>query len=160
MPTVLSRSNDPYRVGTPAGHRAGAWFAEELDRAIGSTRRIHLRGLHHGLLGERRPDSRLYVNDDPTWSWLAGPAKAARFLGFVPFARIIDARNGPPVINHQMKWLPALETRYVRLRLQLVGVRNIDIDADGHPRLGSSARRLRWPTWSCRSPSASKRTCF
>ena len=96
--TVLSRAARIASARRPATVRVRGSPKSLIARS--AARRIHLRGLHHGLLGERRPDSRLYVNDDPTWSWLAGPAKAARFLGFVPFARIIDARNSPPVINH------------------------------------------------------------
>ena len=44
--TVLSTQIDPYRLDTAAGHRDGAWLAEQLDRSIGGEQRIHWRGLH------------------------------------------------------------------------------------------------------------------
>ncbi len=71
----------------------------ELDRAIGSERRIHLRGLHYALLGRPKPNGLPYTNTDADWTWLATPAKAARFLGYVGFERIFDARNAPPVCH-------------------------------------------------------------
>ena len=48
--TVLSTQVDPYRLDTPAGHRDGAWLAEQLYRAIGAERRIHWRGLHYAIV--------------------------------------------------------------------------------------------------------------
>jgi hypothetical protein len=42
--TVLSPQVDPYRLDTPAGHRDGAWLAEQLDRAVG------WRGLHYAIV--------------------------------------------------------------------------------------------------------------
>ena len=38
--TVLSPQADPYRLDTPAGHRDGAWLAEQLDRAFGAELRL------------------------------------------------------------------------------------------------------------------------
>ncbi len=99
--TVLDVGNDPYRVDTPAGHRNGGWLAAELDHAFGPYRRTHLRGLHYALLGRLKPDGAIYANTDSDWMWLAGPAKAARFLGYVPFDRILDARNAEPIIHRR-----------------------------------------------------------
>ena len=106
--TVLSTHIDPYRLDTPAGHRDGAWLAEQLDRAVGGQRRIHWRGLHYAIVAAgdiRKPNGEVYRNDYDDWKWLANNAgKAARWLGYVDFERIIDNRNPEPVI-HRMPWL-------------------------------------------------------
>jgi hypothetical protein len=101
--TVLSTQVDPYRMDTPAGHRAGAWLAEQLDRAIGTYRLIHWRGLHYAIVVAgiiRKPNRLIYRNDHADWTWLLENAgKAARWLGYIDFDRIIDNRNSEPVIH-------------------------------------------------------------
>jgi hypothetical protein len=96
--TVLAPGNDPFRIDTPSGHRDGKWLA---DRAASlGVGRIHLRGLHYALLGETKPDGSTYVNTDKNWEWLQDfPAKAARWLGYVPFDQITDQRNAAPVVR-------------------------------------------------------------
>jgi hypothetical protein len=47
----------------------------------------------------RRDTGYCYRNDNKCWEYLAnGASKAARWLGYVPFDRIIDERNAPPEI--------------------------------------------------------------
>ena len=103
--TVLAAQNDPYRVDTPAGHRDAEWFREQFDQAIGGRDRIHLRGLHYAIVARadvRKPNSQPYINDDANWQWLQNsPAKAARWLGYVPFDKIKDNRNDPPIIHRR-----------------------------------------------------------
>ncbi|MGH2451188.1 MAG: hypothetical protein ACRDGE_07945 [Candidatus Limnocylindria bacterium] len=96
--TVLAVQNDPFRVDTPAGHRDGEWLAMHAEKL--GERRIHLRGLHYMVLGEPKPDGSPYTNTDPDWLWLQSKAgKAARWLGYIPFDKITDERNSPPVIR-------------------------------------------------------------
>ncbi len=108
--TVLSTHIDPYRLDTPAGHRDGAWLAEQLDRAVGGHRRIHWRGLHYAIVAAgdtRKPNGEVYRNDDDDWKWLANSAgKAARWLGYVDFERIVDNRNSEPVIHRKARVTP------------------------------------------------------
>jgi hypothetical protein len=108
--TVLSTQVDPYRLDTPAGHRDGAWLAEQLDRAVGAKRRIHWRGLHYAIVAAgniRKPNGEVYRNDDADWTWLANSAgKAARWLGYVDFERIVDNRNSDPVIHRKARVAP------------------------------------------------------
>ena len=95
--SVLAPKNDPFRQDTPAGHRDGKWFSEQMARVSKPT--IHLRGFHYILVTRRvrKPDGKLYKNDDDDWEWLQNEAsKAARWLGYVPFDRIVDERNAPP----------------------------------------------------------------
>jgi hypothetical protein len=108
--TVLSTQVDPYRIDTPAGHRDGAWLAEQLVRAVGHHRRIHWRGLHYAIVAAgdiRKPNGELYLNNDADWTWLSTIAgKAARWLRYVDFERIIDNRNSDPVVHRKAKVEP------------------------------------------------------
>jgi hypothetical protein len=101
--TVLSTARDPYRLDTPAGHREAKWFAEMVERFLEPEQRIHLRGLHYRISSVadvvRSDNDMPYINDLDAWVYLVEKAsKAARWLGYIPFARIIDERNAPPEI--------------------------------------------------------------
>ena len=98
--TVLDVKNDPFRIDTRASHRDGQWLAEQAE-ALGFTdRTVHLRGLHYAVLGRPKPDGTPYENTIKNWEWLTGEAaKAARFLGYIPFDQITDQRNAEPVIR-------------------------------------------------------------
>ena len=105
--TVLSARIDPYRLDTPAGHRDGAWVAEQLNREIIARRTIHWRGLHYVIvsLGNvSKPNGQIYRNTDDDWTWLSENAgKAARWLGYVDFERIKDNRNSAPIIHRKAR---------------------------------------------------------
>ena len=98
--TVLDVGNDPFRVDTPARHRDGEWLATTAqDLGLGD-RKIHLRGLHYMVIGRTKPDGTPYSNTERDWDWLqSDAAKAARFLGYLPFDQITDQRNAEPTIN-------------------------------------------------------------
>lgn len=98
--TVLAAQNDPFRIDTPAAHRDGAWLANTI-RSLGmQVRTIHLRGLHYAVIGVPKPNGQPYRNVDEDWRWLQEKAAdAARWLGYVPFDRIVDQRNAPPVVR-------------------------------------------------------------
>lgn len=114
--TVLSTQNDPFRCDTPAGHRDAAWLANTLSRLdIGGQR--HLRGLHYILIGQPKPDGKPYANTDADWTWLALTAKAARWLNYVPFDRIVDQRNDAPVVR---KWTPPQPEPCISVNLKVV----------------------------------------
>jgi hypothetical protein len=97
---VLSKERDPYFLDTEKGHRNARWFAEMVQRFLGPEGTIHLRGLHYPISSSADvllPDGKPYVNDNEKWEWLTEKAsKAARWLGYVPFTRIVDERNAPP----------------------------------------------------------------
>jgi hypothetical protein len=108
--TVLSRA-DPYRLDTDANHRDGRWFAKQLRRFYGPTKKAHWRGVHYSIIMAkvkiRKPDGLIYKNTDEDWEWLSEKAgKAARWLGYIPFDRIIDKRNNAPVIHRAEKIEP------------------------------------------------------
>ena len=47
-----------------------------------------------------KPNGAPYRNTEDDWTWLVmHAAKAASWLGYLPFDQIIDARNTEPVIN-------------------------------------------------------------
>jgi hypothetical protein len=105
--TVLSAQVDPYRLDTPSGHRDGRWLAEHFNALIARTRKIHWRGLHYVLVstpGVVKPNGEPYLNDDVNWTWLIDTAgKAARWLGYIPFERILDNRNAAPIIHRKAR---------------------------------------------------------
>jgi hypothetical protein len=106
--TVLASINDPFRVDTPAGHRDGEWLAVQFAR-LAANRIVHLRGMHYILVTDEciKPDGTPYRNDEPDWLWLQGKAaKAARWLGYVPFDSIIDQRNAAPTITRYERKTP------------------------------------------------------
>jgi hypothetical protein len=100
--TVLSEQLDPYRRDTVKGHQEGAWLKEMIERSVPDGRRIHLRGLHYVFVASAGiylpgPGGKPYVNTEECWSWLAdSAAKSARWLGYIPFERIVDERNAAP----------------------------------------------------------------
>jgi hypothetical protein len=102
--TVLASQNDPFRRDTPAGHRGGAWLAARIDELGLGERPIHLRGLHYAVIGQPKPNGQPYANSDTDWQWLScAAAKAARWLGYVPFEQIVDHRNTPPTVRIHTK---------------------------------------------------------
>jgi hypothetical protein len=127
--TVLSAQVDPYRIDTVAGHRDGAWLAEQLARLYGPAQRAHWRGLHYAIVangGIRKPNGEIYENTDDDWEWLVtNPAKAARWLGYIPFDRIIDQRNAPPII-HRKAWVRPEAHLSIGLDVNIPGVEDIE----------------------------------
>jgi len=105
--TVLSAQVDPYRLDTSSGHRDGQWVAEQLERSIGRSKKIHWRGLHYAILSQGniyKPNGQIYVNSNDDWEWLSTVAgKSARWLGYVPFEKITDNRNAEPFIHHKAR---------------------------------------------------------
>ena len=96
--TVLAPQRDPFRMDIPNRHVEGRWFAEQVER-IGKEQ-IHIRGIHYATLGQPKPDGKPYTNTETDWKWLSDDVvKSARWLGYVPFDKIIDQRNAPPVIR-------------------------------------------------------------
>lgn len=115
--TVLAVGNDPFRVDTPAGHRDGAWLADTADALGLGDRQLHLRGLHYAILGRPKPNGAAYTNTDADWQWLLGhAAKAARWLGYIGFDRILDQRNAEPTVN---VFLAPEPTAYIEVGLDV-----------------------------------------
>jgi hypothetical protein len=119
--TVLSAQVDPYRLDTPSGHRDGAWLAKQLNRLVARGKKIHWRGLHYAIVARgdvRKPDGEIYRNTDDDWVWLSTVAgKAARWLGYIPFERITDNRNGEPIIHRKASVKPE---PYVSIGLDVI----------------------------------------
>ena len=98
--TVLSAARDPYRLDTPKGHALGRWLADAVAEVLSPGERIHLRGLHYRLMGRiTKPDGEMYTNTVENWIWVSETvAPIARWLGYLDFAQIRDARNAEPHI--------------------------------------------------------------
>ena len=103
--TVLSAVNDPFRLDTETFHIAGRWFRDQMQVCglLGRPRPIHNRGVHYAIVARGnvlKPDGSPYINDADSWAFLELRAsKAARWLGYIPFEQIEDARNTPPIIR-------------------------------------------------------------
>ena len=118
--TVLSVSIDPYRLDTPAGHVKGKWLAEAYREVNPEGRRLHLRGLHYLLVGRvTLPNGRPYLNDDATWSWFEQAVKAARYLGYLPWDALRDARNAPPQVFRHHFTAPAWRLHVAEVEVYL-----------------------------------------
>ncbi|HEV8279806.1 MAG TPA: hypothetical protein VGQ26_29520 [Streptosporangiaceae bacterium] len=115
--TVLATQNDPFRVDTPARHRDGEWLAITAQELGLDDRRIHLRGLHYMVIDRPKPDGAPYRNTEEEWLWLQGDAaKAARWLGYIPFDQIVDQRNAEPVVR---EFEPPVPGAYLSTELQV-----------------------------------------
>jgi hypothetical protein len=99
--TALSEARDPYRLDTPSGRRIGKWFADRMNDFVPG-RTVHLRGFHYILSANGKvikPNGQIYINSEADWIWLSEIASTrARWLGYVPFPKIIDERNEPPEV--------------------------------------------------------------
>ena len=119
--TVLAAARDPYRLDTPAFHALGQWLADAYRQVCRDGQRLHIRGLHYRLVGQvTRPDGKPYINSDECWEWLQSKCvKAARFLGYLPWDALRDARNSPPEWNVDQfrppSWQMQTEDVYVSL---------------------------------------------
>ena len=110
--TVLAPQNDQFRLDTPSRHRDGVWLADRIA-ALKLVGPRHLRGLHYVMIGQPKPNGLPYNNTDEDWQWLGMSAKAARWLGYLPFDRIIDQRNDEPEVR---LWTPSWQPQtYVSL---------------------------------------------
>lgn len=100
--TVLEHKHDPYRQDTPALRRDAVWFADQVARFLPGGQTVHLRGIFYRIVAHgriRKPDRTVFTNTDDNWEWMTKvAAKAARWLGLVPFERIVDERNAAPEI--------------------------------------------------------------
>lgn len=102
--TVLSPQNDPFRLDTPANHVKGQWLRDQME-ACGlyeTDARIHNRGLHYAIQSRgdaTLPNGARYINDADCWAFLEDASNAARWLGYVDWEKVFDARNSEPIIR-------------------------------------------------------------
>ena len=83
-------------VRRPSGLRSCSFNLSRQDK------KQYLRGLFYKIVMSTTSiialDGKPFVNDKQYWRMLQRASKAARWLGLVPFDRIVDERNTPPVI--------------------------------------------------------------
>ncbi|MET4483112.1 hypothetical protein [Bradyrhizobium sp. F1.13.3] len=102
--TVLSPRLDPYRLDTKANHNKGQWFRDQMEHAglFRTEATYHNRGIHYAVvsLGDAcLPSGIPYKNDFDCWTFLQDASNIARWLGYVSFEKVFDARNADPVIR-------------------------------------------------------------
>lgn len=137
--TVLSSGRDPYRLDTPANHKLGEWLKAACCEVNPENKTTHLRGLHYMLVGRvDKPNGEQYTNTDENWEWFSSKvAKAARWLGYVEWDLIRDARNAPPQIFTPEYEPPEWIIRFADIEL--------DIPEDLKPRLAIYGDMYRQP---------------
>ena len=101
--TVMGEDSDPYRLDTPANHLVGQWFAAQVERFIAPDKNIHSRGVYYACVsagGVKKPDGDPF-NGHRRQCWLdqRWASRLARWLGYVPFERIIDNKNDKPIVR-------------------------------------------------------------
>ncbi len=122
--TVLSASNDPLRLNTAVNHRNGSWLRDQMERADLLGRTIHNRGLHYTIVSfgdAKLPSGLPYKNDADCWAFLEAASKAARWLAYVPWDGIVDARNEAPIIRTYSTDQPRAQF-YVAAEIQIPDV--------------------------------------
>jgi hypothetical protein len=100
--TVMRGPTDPYRLDTPAKHRDGQWFAEQVARFVDPTKRIHPRGVFYACVSAGdviKPDGEPFENNAEDEAFMGAVSKAARWLGYVPFERLVDNKNDGPIVR-------------------------------------------------------------
>lgn len=102
--TVLSNAVDPYRLDTKANHIKGQWFRDQMERAglFRTAATYHNRGIHYAVvsLGDARlPEGSPYINNFDCWMYLQSASNIARWLGYVSFEKVFDARNTAPIVK-------------------------------------------------------------
>jgi hypothetical protein len=102
--TVLHQRRDPFRLDIPTKRRDAEWFTAKFNRYFVDRDEAHLREIHYVLATAvpaiSRPTGQPYRNTHADWRWLLEePAKTARWLGLVPWPRIVDSRSEDPVIG-------------------------------------------------------------
>jgi len=128
---VLSPQADPFTLDTPAQHRDGQWFAEQVARFVPGHQTIHVRGLHYLLISDAAvlmPNGMPYTNTGNNAAWFSEKAsKAARWLGYVPFERLVDERNAAPEVHVRRLINPRPKCRVVFDDLQVITLETADL---------------------------------
>ncbi len=104
--TIMAPHRDPYRLEK---YRSEAeWLAASIQRI--PHRPVHVRGLHYAAIDTPLPNGTPYTNTEKAYAWMQDkPAKAARWLGLVPWTDIVDKKNDEPRV--QLWTPPAPEPR-------------------------------------------------
>ncbi len=90
---ALSKSNDPYAMGTPEHLTLSRWFAGVHGQV--ARLRDHIRGIHYKWFTAQAQDAdgSRYQNDPEHWHRLSRASKIARALGLVDPETLEDRRN-------------------------------------------------------------------
>jgi hypothetical protein len=83
----------------------------QLERLWRPSKKAHWRGLHYAIVMSKKkilkPNREVFENTEEDWKWLSEVAcKAARWLGYIPFDRVIDRRNSEPIIHRKARVMP------------------------------------------------------
>ena len=93
---------DPYRMDTPAKRRDAEWFADLVARFVDPDKKIHARGIYYDCLGAgdvRLPNGDPFTGTKENAAFVTDASGLARWLGYVPFERIVDQKNAQPIVR-------------------------------------------------------------
>lgn len=95
---ALSKPNDPFYIQANSVEKA-EWIARIWE--IEGSPEIHPRGFHYRILGLGyrfmiNNEEKEYQNTDQCWNYLLTGFKYARFLGLIPYEKVLDEKNPKP----------------------------------------------------------------
>lgn len=100
--TVMDIDHDPYRIDTPSKRRDAEWFVAQVERFISPDRKIHQRGVYYAIVSGGdviKPDGDAFAGTDENAEFVKEACRLARWLGYLPFERIVDQKNDTPIVR-------------------------------------------------------------
>ena len=83
-------------MDTPAKHRDAQWFADQVERFVAPDKRIHVRGVFYACVSAGdvvKPDGEPFAEQCGERGFLGRAASYARWLGYVPFERLVGQQE-------------------------------------------------------------------
>jgi hypothetical protein len=114
--TVLAPENDPFRADPR--RPASEWFAHRFFRFYGEgNRTAHIRAFFYLLVSAGnivKPSGETFTNTERDWDWLCCVSTDARYLGLIPFERIIDNGFSDPVKidRNSVDWVTSVDQTF------------------------------------------------
>jgi hypothetical protein len=123
--TVMDIDNDPYRLDTPSKHRDARWFAALVERFIARDKRIHARGVFYACVAAgdvKLPNGDKFENTEENTKFVNDAGSLARWLGYVPFERLVDNKNDEPIVREA----PSSEDPEARIWANSLDIEELD----------------------------------
>ena len=131
--TVMDIDNDPYRIDTPSKHRDAQWFAGLVARFVAPDKKIHSRGVYYAALASGdviKPNGEAFVGTAENADFVKEAGSLARWLGYVPFERIVDNKNDAPIVREAPSSDPPSAQVYARdLDLEGLDAHELSVNA-------------------------------
>ena len=127
-PHCYERQERPLPNGhaSQAAHRA--MVCPQVERFVAPDRRIHVRGVFYACVSAGdvlKPGGEPFLNIAENEAFISAASRYARWLGYVPFERLVDNKNDEPVV------IPAPTSNDPRGRPTTLDIESLDPDALG-----------------------------